>query len=78
MRLRLLFAVAVMAGTAATMALAAPPHQSSPARPAPMAAATARNPSVDGQQVQVGWLAAYGRYNVRHGSWSLLPTREGC
>jgi hypothetical protein len=76
-RLHLLLTVACVTGAAATVARTSP-QRSSPTPPAAgVAPGTAKGVPVDGQAGQVGWLARYGTYNARQGSWSLLPVRQG-
>ncbi len=71
----LLITLACVAGAAATIAVAAAEStpQSLPAAVvAPVtAAATDAAP-------EVGWLDRYGTYNVRQGTWILIPSGEGC
>ena len=78
-RLHLLLTMACVTGAAATVALTSP-ERSSPNPPATgVAPGTANGVPVMGQADQAAWLARFGTYNVRQGSWSFLPNpRGGC
>ncbi len=73
-----LIAVALLAGAAASVPTPAaePTTQRVPVSSAASAAVSGA-PAGD-QAVQAGWLDRYGVYNVRQGSWSLIPTGDGC
>jgi curli biogenesis system outer membrane secretion channel CsgG len=72
-RLYLLLTVAGLTAAATTIAPAAPKRaaQKTPTGVAAARAATAV-PATD-QPINIGWVARYGVYSARTGSWSLIP-----
>lgn len=62
------------AAVAVSVATAEPATRTLPAA----GVAPASAPATDEQAAQVGWLDRYGVYNVRQGSWTLIPFGEGC
>lgn len=73
-RFHLLLTLACVTGAAAALApKSAPPKL----RAAGVVHAAATGVPTKEQPVNIGWLARYGSYNARQGSWSLLPNRNG-
>jgi hypothetical protein len=77
-RLHLLLTVACLTGTAATVA-ATLPGRSSPTPPAAgVPSGTVKGVPDKGQADQVAWLAGFGTYNTRTGTWNFIPNPRGC
>jgi hypothetical protein len=77
-RLHLLLTLACVAGAAATVA-ATSASRSSPTPPAAaIAPGKANGVPVKARADQVAWLAGFGTYNARQGTWNLAPNPRGC
>jgi hypothetical protein len=75
-RLHLLLTLAGLTGAAATVAPTSP-QSSSPTLPAAgIAPSIATGVPANGQP-DVAWLARYGAYNARQGSWNFMPNPHG-
>jgi hypothetical protein len=76
-RLQLLLSIACVTGAAATVAPRAP-KRPSPTPPAQSAVfGTARSAPAD-RRPNIDWVARFGIYDVRQGSWSFFPNPKGC
>lgn len=76
-RLHLLLGLACVTGAAATVASASPQRPPAPLPAASVAPAASKVARPDGQDDQA-WLAGFGKYNLRKGSWSTLLNSKGC
>lgn len=74
---RLYILLPLVCATGATATYATVRQGAAPGLPAAVVAPGAATASSLGQSDQVGWVARYGFYNVRRGSWNLIPVRQG-
>lgn len=72
-----LIAVALLAGAAASVATPAAEPATGRVPAGAIAPAALGGAPAGIQAAQVGWLDRYGVYNVRQGSWMLIPARQG-
>jgi hypothetical protein len=77
-RLHLLIAMACVTVAAATNAPASPGRSSPTPADAGAATGRAKGVSVRGPADQVAWLAGFGTYNARQGTWNFVPNPRGC
>ncbi len=77
-RLHILLTAACVTGAAAALAPTSPERASPKLPAAGVAPVTTTAAAANGQLDQVAWLARYGSYNVRQGSWNLFPNPNGC
>jgi hypothetical protein len=77
-RLHLLLTVASLAATAATVAVTSPGRPTPTPQAAGVTSVTARRAPEQGPADQVAWLAGFGTYNARTGSWNFVPNPRGC
>jgi len=77
-RLHLLFTMAGVTAAVAAVARTSPERASPTLRAASVAPGTARGVPVGGEADQIAWLAGFGTYNVRRGTWNFVPNPRGC
>jgi hypothetical protein len=76
-RLHLILTIACVTGAAATVAPTSPERRSLTAPAGPVAPGMAKHATAHGP-ADIAWLARYGTYNVRRGTWNFLPSPDGC
>jgi hypothetical protein len=70
--------VACLTGIAATVAATSPGHSSPTPPAAGVPSAPVKGVRDKGQAGQVAWLAGFGTYDARTGTWNFVPNPRGC
>jgi hypothetical protein len=76
-RLHLLLTIGCVTAAAATVDPASPKRPSPTPPSQAVSRDTAKSAPVN-QSANTAWVASFGTYNVRQGSWNFIPNPNGC